>query len=126
MRYDGLVTFLRTADLDRAEDFYSGLLGLERVLDQGGCRIFRVSSSGFLGVCAGTPEPQGVIVTLVTADVRERCAELERRGVRFEKSVSYNAEFDITHAFLRDPDGHLVEVQRFESGEWPDVRKPES
>lgn len=119
MEYDGFVTFLRTVDLERAEDFYGGLLGLERVLDQGGCRIFRVSASGFLGVCAGTPEPQGVIVTLVAADVRERCAELERRGVRFEKAVSYNAGFDITHAFLRDPDGHLVEIQRFESADWP-------
>jgi hypothetical protein len=25
----------------------------------------------------------------------------------FEKPVTYNADYDITHAFARDPDGHL-------------------
>jgi catechol 2,3-dioxygenase-like lactoylglutathione lyase family enzyme len=50
---------------------------------------------------------------------RERCAELEARGVVFDKAVSYNPDSDITHAFLRDPDGHLIEVQRFESADWP-------
>ena len=119
MRFDDFVTFIRSADLDRAQDFYESRLGLELVLDQGSCRIFRVSASGFVGVCVGEPSPHGVVITLVTRDVRERCAELEARGVVFEKAVSYNADFDITHAFLRDPDGHLVEVQRFESAEWP-------
>lgn len=117
--FDDFVTFLRVADLERAHDFYAGLLGLELVLDQGRCRIYRVSASGFLGVCRGEPAPQGVVVTLVTRDVREMCAELERRGVTFESPVRYNPDFDITHAFLRDPDGHLVEVQRFESADWP-------
>jgi catechol 2,3-dioxygenase-like lactoylglutathione lyase family enzyme len=127
MRYDSLVTFIRSANLDRSEEFYRELLGLDLVLDQGRCRIFRISESGFLGVCEGRPSPDGVIVTLVAADVRERCSELERRGVIFEKPVTYNADFDITHAFVRDPDGYLVEIQRFESADWDrTVRKPES
>ncbi|HSJ28404.1 MAG TPA: VOC family protein [Acidimicrobiia bacterium] len=119
MSYDGFVTFVRTRDLDRSEEFYVGSLGLERVLDQGTCRIFRVSGSGYLGVCRGEPDPNGVVITLVATDVRERCAELERAGVHFEKRVTYNADYDITHAFVRDPDGHLVEIQRFESADWP-------
>lgn len=119
MIFDGFVTFIRCVDLDRAQEFYGGLLGLELVLDQGACRIFRVSSSGFLGVCSGDPAPDGLIVTLVARDVRQRCDELARRGVTFEKPVTYNPDFDITHAFVRDPDGHLVEIQRFESADWP-------
>lgn len=119
MKFDDFVTFIRSADLDRSQEFYEGRLGLELVLDQGGCRIFRISASGYVGVCSGEPSPGGVIITLVTHDVRERCAELEARGVVFDKAVSYNPDFDITHAFLRDPDGHLIEVQRFESADWP-------
>lgn len=119
MTFDGFVTFIRSSDLDRSHEFYAERLGLDLVLDQGSCRIFRVSESGFLGVCAGTPVPDGVIVTLVARDVRERCDELARRGVMFERPVTYNPQFDITHAFLRDPDGHLVEIQRFESSDWP-------
>lgn len=119
MTFDSLVTFLRVRDLDRSQDFYGGLLGLELVLDQGTCRIFRVSESGFLGLCVGTPAPEGVVVTLVAGDVRERCDALARNGALFERPVSYDADYDITHALIRDPDGHLVEIQRFESSEWP-------
>jgi catechol 2,3-dioxygenase-like lactoylglutathione lyase family enzyme len=119
MTFDGLVTFIRSMDLDRSQEFYEATMGLELVLDQGRCRIFRVSGSGFLGVCEGEPAPDGVIVTLVARDVRERCDALARRGLMFEKPVTYNADYDITHAFARDPDGHLIEIQRFESADWP-------
>lgn len=119
MRFDDFVTFIRCSNLERSHEFYTERLGLELVLDQGRCRIYRVSGSGHLGVCVGEPSPDGVIITLVTRDVRERCSELAARGVVFEKPVAYNPDFDITHAFLRDPDGHLIEVQRFESADWP-------
>lgn len=118
MTFDDFVAFIRSSDLERSHEFYADLLGLPLVLDQGRCRIYRVSTSGYLGVCRGEPSPEGVIVTLVARDVRERCSELAARGVLFDKPVAYNPDFDITHAFLRDPDGHLVEIQRFESSDW--------
>lgn len=116
--FDGVVTFVSVADLDRSQAFYQGTLGLPLVLDQGACRIFRVSDAGFLGTCQGVPSPSGVIVTLVTERVEERCARLEAAGVAFEKPLAHNPTFDITHAFLRDPDGYLVEIQRFEDPQW--------
>ena len=48
-----------------------------------------------------------------------RWHDLAARGVEFEQPPRYNAEFDIYHCFIRDPDGYLVEVQRFESADWP-------
>jgi len=111
--FDKFVTFLRSTDLDRSQAFYEGL-GLTLALDQGTCRIFRVSDCGFLGICQGHPEPWGVIVTLVADDVEERCSALAEAGYLFEKRPAFNPEYRITHAFLRDPDGHLVEIQRFE------------
>lgn len=116
--FDGVVTFISVAELDRSQAFYQGTLGLPLVLDQGACRIFRVSEAGFLGTCEGVPSPAGVIVTLVTDDVEERCSRLEAAGVVFEKPLAHNPTFDITHAFLRDPDGYLVEIQRFEDPQW--------
>lgn len=117
MSYDQLVTFIRTADLDRSTSFYRRL-GLELVLDQGRCRIFRVASNGFLGICLGEPGTDGVVITLVASDVEARCADIEAQDIAFETPVAYNPTFDITHAYLRDPDGHLVEIQRFESEAW--------
>ena len=45
------VTFLYTPDLATTARFYEQILGLELVLDQGVCRIYRVSRDGFVGFC---------------------------------------------------------------------------
>ena len=69
---DQQVTFLYTRDLAKTAVFYEGILALPLVLDQGSCRIYRVSGDGFLGFCQreeAPEEPQGVIVTLVTDEV---------------------------------------------------------
>ena len=119
--FDAQVTFCSTRDLDAAARFYEELIGLELVLDQGKCRIWRVAGDAYQGFCARreAPRPDGVILTLVTRDVDGCHARLAARGVEFEQPPRYNAEFDIYHCFIRDPDGYLVEVQRFESADWP-------
>ena len=70
---DSQITFLYTDDLARAAEFYEGALGLKLALDQGGCRIYRVSDGrAYIGVCqaAQAPvEPASIIFTLVTPDV---------------------------------------------------------
>lgn len=40
---DAQITFLPVADLQRSAAFYEGALGLPLVVDQGTCRIYRVS-----------------------------------------------------------------------------------
>jgi catechol 2,3-dioxygenase-like lactoylglutathione lyase family enzyme len=118
--FDAQVTFLHTRDLDACTHFYGTVLGLALVLDQGECRIFRVRSGAYLGFCARETKTRrdGVILTLVTSDVDARCAELADRGVVFEKPPAQNPKFRIYHGFFRDPDGHLLEIQRFEDPAW--------
>ena len=67
---------------------------------------------------ADVPTPAGVILTLVTEDVDGWCDRLREHGVEFEKEPAYNAEYKIYHCFLRDPNGYLVEIQRFEDPRW--------
>jgi catechol 2,3-dioxygenase-like lactoylglutathione lyase family enzyme len=38
---------------------------------------------------------------------------LSARGVAFEKPPQINPQYRIYHCFLRDPDGYLIEIQRF-------------
>ncbi|MBT8213174.1 MAG: VOC family protein [Acidimicrobiia bacterium] len=114
--FDQLVTFVRVADIDRSSAFYGGVLGLELVRDQGACRIFRVSGDGFLGVCVATEpfEPDDrVILTLVADDIAGWGERLAAAAVTIEKPPTDYPEFEITHLFARDPDGYLVEIQRF-------------
>lgn len=42
------------------------------------------------------------------------CAQLTDKGAVFEQDPQSNEKFQITHAFLRDPNGYLVEMQRFD------------
>jgi catechol 2,3-dioxygenase-like lactoylglutathione lyase family enzyme len=120
MTFESQITFVRTADLERATRFYRETLGLELVLDQGGCRIFRASDGAYLGVCAhmGEPSPEGVVLTLVAEDVDAWYERLVASGVVFEKQPTHNDEFEIYHCFFRDPDGHLLEIQRFDDPLW--------
>jgi catechol 2,3-dioxygenase-like lactoylglutathione lyase family enzyme len=121
--FDQFVTFLYTRDLERSAAFYGETLGLPLVLDQGACRIFRVSRDGFLGVCRCGPtrpcSPDGVIVTLVSDDVDGWYDRLEAKGVALEAPPSASIEYRVYHFFLRDPDGYQVEIQRFDDPAWP-------
>ena len=116
---DAHITFLRVADLDRSHAFYGHGLGLTLVLDQGGCRIYRLTSEAFVGLCkredAGS---HGVIVTIVTDAVDEWYHRMTAAGAEIENSPNDNAEYGIYHFFARDPDGHLLEVQRFWDDRW--------
>lgn len=123
--FDQFVTFIYTHDLDDSAEFYGELLGLPLVLDQGPCRIFRVSANAFLGICTKTdaadapPQPAGVILTLVSDDVDGWYNTLSARGVPIEKSPQLNPTFNIYHLFIRDPNGYLVEIQTFRDPTWP-------
>jgi len=122
MQFDQLVTFLPVSDLERSGRFYEETLGLELVLDQGDCRIYRVGSGeAFVGICARVPaEPSdGVMVTLVTQDVEGWHRRLLEAGVRCDRPPAHNDEYALHHAFYRDPDGHVLEVQTFLDPSWP-------
>lgn len=117
---DQQITFLSVADLERSSAFYSEILGLPLVLDQGDCRIFGVSASAFLGICRrqGIGDRAGVIVTLVTHDVDGWHERLTGAGVACVRPPIHNERYHLYQAFYRDPDGYLVEIQRFLDPEW--------
>ncbi len=110
------ITFLPTRSLDAATRFYRDLLGLPLARDQGACRIFRVSPNGYLGFCTHlqSPAPQGVILTLVHADVDGWHARLAAAGVHITRAPAHNPTYAIYHFFFEDPDGYMLEIQRFD------------
>jgi catechol 2,3-dioxygenase-like lactoylglutathione lyase family enzyme len=117
---DAQITFLPSSDLERSRTFYEGVLGLELVVDQGTCHIFRVAEGAFLGTCQWeTVEvTEGVIFTFVTDDVDGWCSRVVGAGGRIESGPEHSAQYGIYHAFLRDSDGHRLEIQRFDDPEW--------
>jgi catechol 2,3-dioxygenase-like lactoylglutathione lyase family enzyme len=110
------ITFLDTRDLRRTADFYERILGLRLARDQGSCRIYHVSGNAYVGFCEradAPPQPQGVVLTLVTDEVDRWCAHLESHGVELIKKPAENPSYRIYNAFVRDPNGYVLEIQRF-------------
>lgn len=115
------ITFLYTPNLGRTARFYEETMGLRLALDQGTCRIYEIGRESYLGFCQRDAPPAlpgnkssiGVIVTLVTPDVDDWYQYLTEQGVEFEQAPVLNNTYNIYHCFLRDPDGHLIEIQRF-------------
>jgi catechol 2,3-dioxygenase-like lactoylglutathione lyase family enzyme len=114
------ITFLKTRDLEATTLFYQQVFGFRLVLDQGTCRIFAVRPGAYLGFCqtdgsTGSPE---VILTLVLDDVDAACAALESAGAPVEVRPRFNERYKIYQCFVRDPNGYLIEIQRFEDPAW--------
>jgi catechol 2,3-dioxygenase-like lactoylglutathione lyase family enzyme len=110
------ITFFDTRDLARTADFYERVLRLRLARDQGSCRIYHVSGTAYVGFCqrADAPAgPQSVVLTLVTDHVDEWCAHLRTQGVDFVRDPADNPPYRIYNAFVRDPNGYLIEIQRF-------------
>ena len=119
---DQFLTFIYTKDLAATTHFYEDVMGLTLALDQGSCRIYRVSDDGFLGICQGdavSEHPKGIIITFATNDVDGWYQYLSDRGVPFEKAPALNPNYNIYHCLVRDPNGYLLEIQQFLDPAWP-------
>lgn len=116
---DAGITFLRVADLERSHTFYFDGLGLPLVLDQGGCRIYLLREGSFLGICErDSSGASNVIVTFVTDDVAGWHRRMVAAGADVDGPPRDNPQYRIHHFFANDPDGHLLEVQRFWDDDW--------
>lgn len=117
---DAQITFLYTRDLDATAAFYEETMGFPLVLDQGGCRIYETAPHAYIGFCEREPPParDGVIFTLVTDEVDRWHARLRDAGAPIEKTPAVNETYGIYHCFARDPNGYLIEVQRFLDPDW--------
>ncbi|MCY4073248.1 MAG: VOC family protein [Chloroflexi bacterium] len=120
---DSQITFLYVRELGRSGRFYQDILGFPLVLDQGSCRIYRVTgNSAFLGICereTAETSQDGLIFTLVTADVDGWYKRITSRDWACEHAPRANERYGIYHFFVRDPDGYLLEIQRFTTPDWP-------
>lgn len=115
LAFDSQITFVYVADLQRSAEFYGTTLGLELARDQGACLIYHVSDSAYLGVCNHRPsQPEGTIITLIADDVDGWVERLKAAGLEVEGPKA-SAQFELYHCFVHDPDGHKVEIQRFDN-----------
>jgi catechol 2,3-dioxygenase-like lactoylglutathione lyase family enzyme len=123
--------FIVSSDVERSRDFYADVLGGEVLLD-GDPSIVALANAWVTIGGAGGPTPDKPTVTLQppsdldrvsafmnmrVADIGDTYAQWAARGARFlTPPIDRGAEI---RCYMRDPDGHLIEVGQL-------VRRPDS
>ena len=106
-------------DLDAAEQFYTGLLGLEKVLDYGFARICRISQSTYIGLVDETKgmhdpsEPKTVTLAFVTDEIDGWYDYLVEQGVEMRGPLGDAARHPTRGFVAYDPAGYFLEFERF-------------
>lgn len=122
MKLDSHITFLNVKDLKVTSSFYENNFGFRLILDQVQCRIYKTPADTYIGFCENGKVNvcENVIITFITQDVDNVFKELKAKVPDLEiiKEPALNERFKIYNGFIKDPDGYLIEIQRFESSEW--------
>jgi len=116
LAFDGAITFLPTLNLAQTRDFYIGVLGLKLVVDQKSCLIFQIQDGVQFGFCQSEDalkDPTRIVLCLLTNDVEAWHENLFAQGIPCEGEPVSNPTYDITHFYVRDPNGYRIEIQRF-------------
>jgi catechol 2,3-dioxygenase-like lactoylglutathione lyase family enzyme len=124
--------FLVVADQDRSRDFYQKVFGAKVVLERDPV-IMKIANSWLILNVGGGPTDDKPEVTLTTpadnhntsaflnvrvADIAAAYAEWSARGAEFLTEPKDHAHE--IRAYIRDPDGHLIEVGQSKAR--PDTR----
>ena len=116
---EGLITFLYYKDLEKASTFYEGILGFELTFDVGWAKIYKVADSAYVGI---VDEKRGyhkssptkpVMITVVVPDVDIWYQYFEEKEVHTLTKPRTNEEIGIRSFLLEDPEGYVIEIQKF-------------
>jgi len=116
---EGAITFFYYDDLDGASRFYGEVLGLEKVIDVGFARVYRIAENAHVGLVDGKRgmlKPSAnkpVMLSFIVDDVDAWHRRLEGKGVEIDQPPRKADYLDMKVLLFRDPEGHLLEILQF-------------
>jgi predicted enzyme related to lactoylglutathione lyase len=112
-----LITFLYYKDLAGAMRFYEDVLGFSVSIDQGWCKIYGISSGGYVGLVDETKgmhkaNPiKPVQICMRVPDVDAWHAYLKACGINGLTEPKSSEELKIRAFVCDDPEGYQIEMQ---------------
>ena len=108
---------LPVADVDKAEDFYRGKLGLRHLYRFGDLTFFDCAGIRLLLEKAhdAADIPRSSALYFRCADIAVAVRELHGRGVTFDSAphlIARMDDHDLWMAFFHDPDGHALALMQ--------------
>ncbi|HUU78916.1 MAG TPA: VOC family protein [candidate division Zixibacteria bacterium] len=117
--FNSFITFIRTDNLDKTTEFYQNIMKCPLVLDQGLCRIFKITKESYIGFCTHDfldKEKESICLTFVCSskeEVNEMYEYLKEKNVPMKEPPKENEKFKIYNFFAKDPNGITLEIQYF-------------
>lgn len=113
------ITFLYFDELDTPHRFFTEVMELEMVEQQDFARIYRVSSTAFVGAVTGSKgylrpqERNAVLVTLLVNDIEAWYLRMQAEGVEITRPLEERPDINIRCFFLTGPGNYSFEIQEF-------------
>jgi catechol 2,3-dioxygenase-like lactoylglutathione lyase family enzyme len=111
--------FLYYQDLENAQEFYEGILGLRRVYDFGFASLHQVSPTTYISLVDESrgmhkaKEPKSVTLSFITQEVDDWFKYIAKQGVPFHRILA-DATRHPTRGFVAlDPEGYFLEFETF-------------
>ncbi len=119
LEVEGLITFTYYKDLVRAEEFYSGVMGFEKVINLDYAKVFKLADGAHVGRVdaeGGYLKPskdKPVMLTVMVEDVKAWHKHLTGKGVRTNHPPEKSGSLDMTGFLTWDPEGYVIEILQF-------------
>ncbi|MHA1953253.1 MAG: VOC family protein [Candidatus Heimdallarchaeaceae archaeon] len=112
-----LITFIYYRDLQKGIDFYEQFLGFPMEIDQGFCKIYRISDAGYIGIVDEKKgmhkwnEIKPVQICLRVPDVQAFYEYCKESNVDDLSEMFVNENLKIKAFVFNDPEGYQIEIQ---------------
>jgi predicted enzyme related to lactoylglutathione lyase len=116
---EGSITFFYYEDLAKAEEFYCGVMGFEKVIDVDFAKVFRVSGDAHVGIVDGQKgsmrptKDKPVMLTVIVDDIEAWHRHLVERGVEIDQPPKEASYLRMKTLLFRDPEDYVIEVLEF-------------
>lgn len=114
---DLMITFIYYKDLQKGIDFYQKTLGFALAIDQGWCKIYQISPSGYLGIVDEAKGMQNwhadktVQICIRVPDVTTWFDYCKSLSLPNRSDLFVNDALKIKAFVFDDPEGYQVEFQ---------------
>ncbi len=113
---EGMITFTYYNDFAAAESFYGEVMGLEKVVDVGFAKVYRVAENAHMGIVDSAEghlkasEEKPVMLTFIVEDIEKWHNHLEANGVEITQPPQEAPYLRMKTMLFRDPEGYVGEI----------------
>lgn len=118
-KYRSSITFLYYDDYERAKKFYTSVLQLDCVMDQGFACVYQINPGSFLG-CVKRNQGSidslnkgGALISLTVEDVESVYKEYQKAELPYLSELKLIESIPLKSFFFKDFEGYDFEVQEF-------------